>query len=73
MQKNSGWTPERRKRQSEAIKQWKPWQQSTGPKSPEDKAAASGNAWAGGEWKKLRLAIKELNDAIRAQWDQLGR
>ena len=30
-----GWTPERRKRQGGAIKQWKPWAKSTGPKSPE--------------------------------------
>lgn len=69
----AGWTPERRKRQSEAIKRWKPWQQSTGPKSPEGKAVAAGNAWTGGECKKLRLAIKELNGAMRAQRDQLER
>ena len=67
------WTPEQRQKQREAIQRWKPWQQSSGPKSPEGKAAAAGNAWTGGEWKKLRLAIKELNGAMRAQRDQLGR
>ena len=68
----NGWTPERRKRQSEAIRQWKPWQQSTGPKSPEGRAVVSRNAWAGGDWLKLRQAISELSQAIRAQRDWLG-
>jgi hypothetical protein len=68
----AGWTPERRKRQSEAIKRWKPWNQSTGPKSPEGKAAVSGNAWAGGHWLKLRQAIKDLNQALRVQRNQFG-
>lgn len=67
-----GWTPERRKRQSEAIKRWKPWNQSTGPTSPEGKAAVSGNAWSGGEWLKLRQAIKALNQAMREQQRMLG-
>ena len=69
----AGWTPERRKRQSEAIRRWKPWNKSTGPKSPEGKAAVSGNAWAGGHWLKLRQAIKALNQAMRGQRDWLDR
>ena len=67
----NGWTPERRKRQSEAIRRWKPWNQSTGPKSPEGKAVVSGNAWTGGEWLNLRNAISSLNAAIREQRNQL--
>ena len=65
------WTPEQRQKQSEAIKRWKQWQQSSGPKSAEGKAAAAGNAWTGGEWQKLRQAIKELNQAMRLQRDCL--
>ncbi len=61
------WTPEQRQKQREAIRRWKPWQQSTGPKSPEGKAAAAGNAWTGGDWKKLRQAIKAFNEAMRRQ------
>ena len=72
MSKNRGWTSERRKKQSEAIRRWKPWQQSSGPKSAEGKAAASRNAWAGGDWQKLRQAIKALNGAMRKQRDWLG-
>ena len=67
----NGWTPERRKKQSEAIKRWKPWSKSTGPKSVEGKSAVSGNAWTGGYWIKLRQAIKELNQAMREQKNRL--
>ena len=67
------WTLEQRQKQREAIERWKPWEQSTGPKSAEGKAATAGNAWTGGDWQKLRQAIKALNEAMRAQRDQLGR
>ena len=69
---NNGWTQERRKRQSEAIQQWKPWNHSTGPKSLKGKAAVAGNAWTGGDWQKLREAIKALNGAMRKQRDWLA-
>ena len=67
----NGWTPERRKRQSEAIRQWKPWNQSTGPKSPEGKALVGRNAWAGGEWLRARQAVKALNHAMQEQRNKL--
>ena len=62
----AGWTPERRKRQSEAIRRWKPWQQSTGPKSPEGKALVARNAWTGGHRAHLRNLTKMLNAAVQA-------
>ncbi|RJG01267.1 hypothetical protein D3878_06445 [Noviherbaspirillum sedimenti] len=65
------WTPEQRKRQAEAIRRWKPWEQSTGPKSAEGKAKVSGNAYIGGESAKLRQAIKALNQALREQKEWL--
>lgn len=40
----SAWTPERRARQAEVIRQTKPWERSTGPRSPEGKAISSQNA-----------------------------
>ena len=67
-----GWTPERRKKQSEAIRRWKPWSKSSGPKSLPGKAIVAGNAWSGGEWLKLRQAIKALNQAMRDQRGWLG-
>jgi hypothetical protein len=38
------WTPERKKKQSQAIKEWKPWEKSTGPKTPAGKAISSQNS-----------------------------
>jgi len=43
----------------------------TASPSPEDKAVAAGNARTGGEWQKLRQAIKDLNGAMRKQRDWL--
>lgn len=40
----SAWTPERRARQAEIIKQTKPWEKSTGPRTDEGKAISSRNA-----------------------------
>ncbi len=40
----SGWTDERRAKQREAIQRWKPWEKSTGPKTPWGKAQAAANA-----------------------------
>ncbi len=68
----SAWTPERRQRQREAIQRWKPWNRSTGPKSPEGKARVARNAWTGGYAVMLRQLGKELNQALRAQRGRLG-
>lgn len=42
----SGWTEERRAKQREAIQRWKPWEKSTGPKTPEGKAQAALNVYS---------------------------
>jgi hypothetical protein len=34
---SADWTAKRRKKQSEAIREWKPWEKSTGPKSKSGK------------------------------------
>ena len=61
------WTLEQRQQQSQAIKRWKPWSKSTGPKSPEGKAVASRNAFNGGDMANFRASVKEFNDAMRKQ------
>ena len=38
------WTPESRAKQAELIRTWRPWEQSTGPKTAEGKAVSSMNA-----------------------------
>ncbi len=63
----NGWTPERRARQAALIRTWKPWEQSTGPRSAEGKATASRNAWRGG----LRALLRELSRGLAAHRKRL--
>lgn len=70
--RRNGWTPERRARQAEAIRRWKPWAKSTGPRTAEGKARAKMNGYRGGQWRKLRELSKALNALLRAQRDALG-
>jgi hypothetical protein len=51
---NSAWPPERRARQAEQIRKWKPWEKSTGPKTEEGKERVSRNADKGGTREMLR-------------------
>ena len=44
----NGWTLERRRRQGERIRIWKPWERSTGPRTQAGKERVSQNAWKGG-------------------------
>jgi hypothetical protein len=39
---SNGWTPERRKRQAQMIRRWRPWERSTGPRTPEGHAPSVG-------------------------------
>ena len=48
------WTEERRRRQAEAIQQWKPWKKSTGPRTEEGKARSSRNAYKASVKQELR-------------------
>ena len=57
----NGWTPERRARQVEAIKRWRPWEQSTGPRTADGKARVSRNAYKGG----IRALLRELARLLR--------
>lgn len=41
---SAAWTPERRKKQADAIRRWQPWSKSTGPRTAEGKARSSRNA-----------------------------
>ena len=68
----NGWTSERRARQAEAIRRWKPWTKSTEPKTPNGKARAKMNGYRGGHWRKMRELSKAMNALLRAQRDALG-
>ena len=63
----NGWTPERRARQAELIRTWKPWEKATGPTSAEGKAVVARNAYAGGFESAMRL----LRAALRQQREGL--
>ena len=58
----NGWTLERRKRQSQLIRQRRPWANSTGPTTAEGKARVARNAFKGG----TRPALRALARALRA-------
>ncbi|EQD54524.1 hypothetical protein B2A_05984 [mine drainage metagenome] len=64
----NGWTPSRRARQSELIRQWQPWEKATGPKSAAGKARCARNAWKGG----ARGVLRELARVLRAQSQRLN-
>jgi len=64
----SAWTPERRVRQAALIRTWRPWDQSTGPRTAEGKAKAAGNAerfhgWTA-ELKAERQTVRELRALV---------
>ena len=57
------WTAEQRLMQSQAIKKWQPWLQSTGAKTEEGKKTVSQNAFKGG----IRPLFRNLSKALRHQ------
>ena len=61
------WTPAERQRQAQLIKQWQPWQHSTGARTIEGKAVASRNAFKGGfrqQLKELRQLLQEYQKSL---------
>lgn len=65
------WTPERRARQAEAIRDWAPWKHSTGPRSTEGKARASRNADRG--VAATQRSMRTISRVIAAYRRQLGK
>lgn len=66
------WSHERRLKQAEIIRQTRPWERSTGPRTKQGKAASSRNAYAGDEIHRAlqilansRIATLELFDRKR--------
>ena len=61
------WTPEQRQRQRELIQRWKPWEKSTGAKTPKGKKRSSQNAYKTGKSLEVRELIKQMNRLLREQ------
>ena len=61
----NGWTPERKQRQAELIRSWRPWEQSTGPKTEAGKSAVSRNAEKHGRRSAAaRQTMRELRELM---------
>ncbi len=61
----NGWTQERRARQAQAIRRWRPWEHSTGPRTVEGKARTARNAYKGGHWRRERELFKTFRQVLR--------
>jgi len=61
-------TPEHRALRAALIKQWRPWEHSTGPKSQEGKKTAASRSYKG----KTRPLMRELAKVLRWQASQLN-
>jgi hypothetical protein len=61
------WTLEQRLRQSKAIRRWRPWEASTGAKTPHGKAISSKNATKTGDSVYVRELIKQMNRILKEQ------
>jgi hypothetical protein len=63
------WTEERRHQQAKRIHRWKPWEHSTGPRTPAGKDRSSRNAFNGGarpQIRKLRALLARLEKAHKS-------
>jgi hypothetical protein len=65
------WTPEQRQRQRELIQRWKPWEKSTGAKTPEGKKRSARNSYKTGKSLEVRELIKAVNKVLKEQRDLL--
>ena len=71
------WTPEQRKRQSELIQRWKPWEKSTGPKSKDGKRTSAMRGLKTGEhtaeMRELRKMLAKNNQLLRSLMARGGK
>jgi hypothetical protein len=58
--RSNNWTLERRKKQSEAIHRWKPWEKTKGPRTIQVQAASSMNALKLGMRSAENLEVERL-------------
>lgn len=69
---SNGWTSERRKRQSKLIRQFRPWERATGPRTPEGKARSAKNGSRGARTRHDR-AQTSIRPARRQPQRQVRR
>lgn len=60
------WTDEQRRQQAEKIRQWRPWEQATGPISAKGKAVSSQNGFKHGlRSRAFNQVMHELQELIK--------
>jgi hypothetical protein len=59
------WTLERRKRQAELIRNWRPWDKSTGPRTAAGKRSSAKRGYKGGSREMLRGLALALREQLR--------
>ena len=67
----NGWSDERRARQAQMIHSWRPWEKSTGAKTPEGKARSAQNRVLSLE--RARQEVRQAQDALLAAKRRLHR
>jgi hypothetical protein len=65
----NGWSEKRRASQSELIHCWRPWEQSTGPRTVSGKRRVARNAYKG----VARLVLRQLAKLLRASDNAVSR
>ena len=55
-----------------SIRTWRPWERSTGPRTPEGQARVAKNAWKGGHRQKLREVVRIVNAELGAAKELLA-
>ncbi len=64
------WSPEERRKHSEAIRKWKPWGKSTGPKTAAGKSACARNPYTHGfrsrDMVEIRALLRQQKAIIQA-------
>ena len=66
-------TPEHCALRAELIRRWKPWEKSTGPKTPEGKRKAAMRGFKGGERALIRRAARALRQQSVEMVDVISR
>ena len=70
---SNGWTPERRARQAELIRNWRLWEKSTGPRTTAGKTGSADHAWKHGAFSEAARAAGRLVRASRCLLKELER
>lgn len=66
------WSPERKAKQSQAIRQWQPWAKSTGAKTLQGKAIVSRNAFKGGQRACMRQMVRDVTAELEFAQQLIG-